>query len=704
MSQKPDLCRGLVRVLTDGSDHAAAVGAGFLVSARHIVTCAHVIAETLGIPSETPALPDQPVWLDFPLVAGTRPMAAQVTVWYPVKGEEAKYGALEDIVVLTLLDDSPLPNAAQPVPVVVIEDHAFFDRSVRMYGFAQDQGDWVSGQLQGLIATGWVQLDHDLGRMCVAPGFSGTAVWDKLENAAVGMIVSINTCENVRLAYMIPVASLIRAWPTLDEHSRPPNPYRGLEAFREQDAHNFMGRGEDVKKVLAALEGPFFVVVGASGSGKSSLVFAGVVPQLRQREHWLIADFRPRGDPFRELAATLTSLLYPDLDDLERLKKSRELTDDLSSRRLSLLDIVDLLLKKNAAQRLVLIADQFEELYTQNLPLDQQRQFLDELVATVRVQDNKPAFTLLLAARIDFLGHLINYKPFAEWVDPHHLLLSPLDREGLQAAIEQPAQRLGVKLESGLTKRILQDLGEEPGTLPLLEFALTQLWERQNHRYLTHAAYDAIGGVTESLVHHADQVLARFPNDQERLRRIFVQLIRPGEGTEDTRQVATREQVGPDNWNLVKELADERLVVTGRDAQGQETVEVVHEALLRLWQPLREWIKQDRQFRVWQNRLRQAEREWRQNQQDEGSLWRGARLAEAEERLKNQADKLSPPEQEYIRASIAVRQQEEAKRLQVRKRIMAGLTVGLVVTSLLSIVAIWQWQVAKNQSNFALAR
>ncbi len=332
MTQAADLQKGLVRILADGGPAARVVGAGFLVSSRHILTCAHVVADALGIPEGAPAAPPAPIWLDWPLVAGSAPMTAQVACWHPVKAE-AKRGELEDIAVLELAGEQSLPEVAQPVPVMVVEDHAFFDRPVRMYGFAVDRGDWVNAQLQGLVATGWVQLDHESSGLCVARGFSGTAVWDKRENAAVGMIVSIEIREDVRSAYMIPAASLIRAWPALDEHSRLSNPYRGLEAFREQDARYFMGRDQDIKDVLMLLQQrPFVAVVGASGSGKSSLLFAGVVPQLRQQENWLIADFRPRGDPFRELATALTLLLYPTLDELERLEKRKRLADKFSGR------------------------------------------------------------------------------------------------------------------------------------------------------------------------------------------------------------------------------------------------------------------------------------------------------------------------------------------------------------------------------------
>ncbi len=363
----------------------------------------------------------------------------------------------------------------------------------------------------------------------------------------------------------------------------------------------------------------------------------------------------------------------------------------------TLVDVVDLLLKKNPDKRLLLIVDQFEELYTQNLTPEQQRQFVDELVTAVRAQGKKNAFTLLLAMRVDFLGQVLDYEPLAEWVKPNHLLLGPLDQASLETAIESPAQQLGVKLEDGLAERILQDVEREPGALPLLEFALTQLWERQQYRQLTHAAYETIGGVTQALARHADETLARFQDNRERLRRVFVQLVRPGEGTEDTRQVATREQVGTDNWNLVTELADQRLVVTGRDAQGQETVEVVHEALLRHWQPLRRWIEQDRRFRVWQNRLRLAMREWQEQNRDEGALLRGARLAEAEERLNDHADELSQTEKAFIKASFTLRERETAIRQRVRRRITTGLVIGLVLTLVLSGLVTWQWGEATQQ-------
>lgn len=202
----------------------------------------------------------------------------------------------------------------------------------------------------------------------------------------------------------------------------------------------------------------------------------------------------------------------------------------------------------------------------------------------------------------------------------------------------------------------------------------------------------------EALAHYADEILTRFTEEeQKRLRRIFVQLVRPGEGTEDIRQVATREQIGLENWSLVKELADQRLVVTGRNPQDQETVELVHEALIRHWQPLKQWIDQDRQFRIRQNRLRQAMQEWQQGNKDVGSLLRGVRLEEAESWLKTRAEDLSADEQTYIEASsIEAKQQAQAKDQQINHLIARHLAaqaalqlnkagIGLAQAALLAI-------------------
>jgi hypothetical protein len=188
-----------------------------------------------------------------------------------------------------------------------------------------------------------------------------------------------------------------------------------------------------------------------------------------------------------------------------------------------------------------------------------------------------------------------------------------------------------VKIEEGLTARLLDGVGEEPGRLPLLQFALSLLWVRQNAGQLTHAAYDQIGGVEKALSGFAEETYQELSEeDQQRAARVFTQLVRPGEGTEDTRRLATRAEVGEGNWDLIRRLATVRLVVTGREeATGEPTVEIVHEALISQWERLRSWTEADRAFRSWQERLRGAMHRWEVSGRDDGALLRGALLAEA---------------------------------------------------------------------------
>ena len=168
--------------------------------------------------------------------------------------------------------------------------------------------------------------------------------------------------------------------------------------------------------------------------------------------------------------------------------------------------------------------------------------------------------TWVLTLRADFLGYALSYRPLADALEKADLKLGPMNVEELREAIEKPAQTLGVRLEAGLTERILEAVGQEPGNLPLLEFALTELWKRQSYGQLTHCAYEDIGRVERALVQYAEEVYGKL-NEAERegLQHVCIQLVRPGEGTEDTRRMATRGEVGEENWQLVRRLADARM-------------------------------------------------------------------------------------------------------------------------------------------------
>jgi len=273
-----------------------------------------------------------------------------------------------------------------------------------------------------------------------------------------------------------------------------------------------------------------------------------------------------------------------------------------------------------------------------------------------------------------------------------------LNRLELHLASEKPAEMQGAAFEPGLVERILDDVGEKPGNLPLLEFTLTQLWERQSDGWLAHADYEAMGCVEGALAAYADQVYADFSErEQELTRRALVQLVQPGEGTEDTRRIATSEELGDESWELIQRLADRRLVVTGRDAAGRETAEVVHEALIQKWGLFREWMSSDRAFRLWQERLRGNLRQWMDSDRDEGALLAGAPLAVAQSWLAERGGELSPLEREYIQAGAALQIKHQKERQRSRQWAVIGLTVGLLVAIALGTLAFFQRQEALVQ-------
>jgi WD40 repeat protein/DNA-binding SARP family transcriptional activator len=457
-------------------------------------------------------------------------------------------------------------------------------------------------------------------------------------------------------------------------------PYRGLAAFREQDAPFFFGRGDLIALLSDAVHRQPFVtvLVGSSGSGKSSTVYAGLLPELQGSGDgaWLTAHCRPGGQPFQALAATLLPLLEPQLGETDRLIEAQKLATAWYEGDVALLPAIERLLEMHPAKkRLLLIVDQFEELYTLCPGVTERTRFLDLLLAAAGAGSGRlaPVFALLVTLRADFMGQALAYRPFADALQESAVMLGPMNRDELRAAVAEPAQVQGAAFEPGLVSRILDDVGQEPGNLPLLEFALTLLWEQAEDGWLTHETYEALGRAEGALARYAEQVFADLaPDDQARVPQILVQLVQPGEGTEDTRRVATRAEVGEANWPLTRHLADQRLVVTGRDTAGNEIVEVAHEALIQHWDRLQAWLEAGRAFRVWQEGLRAALRQWEGSNRDEGALLRGTPLAEAEDWLAAREEVLSPEERQFIGESISLRQRREAEREAQRQRELAA--------------------------------
>jgi WD40 repeat protein len=502
-----------------------------------------------------------------------------------------------------------------------------------------------------------------------------------------------------------------------------PCPYRGLFAFQEEDAHLFFGREKFVEDLVAAVtRKPLVAVVGSSGSGKSSVVFAGLVPKLRQETQvrWQIISFRPGNNPFEALATAFDEV-QADEDAVGEIAEptsavSRRSTLHSSEKSLQSLEkklrnddkalcqIIESFLASSLSQiiesalsfsspalpcRLVLIVDQFEELYTLSPECDRQP-FLDLLLNAVKLTS---AFTLVLTLRADFYGTVLAYRPLSDALQGAIQNLGPMSQEELRSAIEKPAASYEVELEPGLTDKLIDAVWEQSGRLPLLEFALTQLWSKQQNSWLTHQTYTEIGGVESALANHAETVYARLSKaDKQRMQQVFVQLVQLGEGAEATRRLATPDEVKPENWDLVTRLADARLVVTNcHETTGGETVEIVHEALIRSWGRLGDWLLADGEFRHWQEQLRAATRQWENSGNDKDALLRGKSLADAQYWQSQRLKELSSEDKWFIELSLDLRDKESKVQKRGRKLTVSALISGLVVALLLAGIAFWQW-------------
>jgi energy-coupling factor transporter ATP-binding protein EcfA2 len=488
--------------------------------------------------------------------------------------------------------------------------------------------------------------------------------------------------------------------PVFEELADAVRPYLGLRAFREEDSAFFFGREAFTEKLVGTVERtPFLAVVGPSGSGKSSVVQAGLIPALRkgalvESEAWEFAVFRPGRNPLKQMAAPLVSLLEPEMDEVTRLAKVGELADYLKEGQVSLADAAGRILERQpGTERLVLVADQFEELFTYQESEPERELFLSHLLDAAEERDGP--LTVILTLRADFYSHCLGFRSLADRLEGRVVNIGPMTGEELRRAIEEPAGSVGVHFEAGLVERFLEDVWSEPGALPLLEFALTELWEKRRGGLLTHQAYEEFDGVGGAIAQRAEREHGRFSEEEKKFaRRIFLNLITPGEETEDVRRRAALAEILPEEpiradhvQAVVKALADARLITTGREeASGEETVEVAHEALIRGWERLKGWVQEDRAFLEWLKGLRVDLARWKESRE----FLRGKPLADALDWVRKRGEDLGAEARLFIQASA---------RRERQRRILT-LTAVAVVFVLISLAALFAWQ----QRNTAVAQ
>lgn len=474
-------------------------------------------------------------------------------------------------------------------------------------------------------------------------------------------------------------------------------PYRGLRPFREEDEPFFFGRIAFTETLVAAVARKSFVaVVGASGSGKSSVVRAGLIPRLRRGENgriWEAVSFVPTERPLASMAAALLPLLEPDLTEVDRLTEVGKLARALGDGEVALRDVTArILAKQPGTEQLLLFVDQWEELYTLCQDEAGRTAFAGHLLDVA----GTAAFNVVLTVRADFMGRALANRELSDRLQDGIVTIGPMTRSELAETIIRPAEKTGLVFEPGLVETILDEVGHEPGGLPLLEFLLEALWNERRAGVLHYEAYQKLGRVAGAIAHRAEEVFARKLDDAEReaAQRLLIRMVRPGEGVEDTRQRATMPVADPVAEATIRKLADARLVVTEQDAAtGRETVEVAHEALIRRWQRLRRWVDQDREFLQTRERIAGQSRLW----EDEGEpadrlLAPGRPLAEGEDLLATRRLDLDPELVAYIEASAAAAKAEEnEKRTSQRRRLRLAKSIaaGMVVLTVLACVAAW---------------
>jgi WD40 repeat protein/DNA-binding SARP family transcriptional activator len=443
------------------------------------------------------------------------------------------------------------------------------------------------------------------------------------------------------------------------------NPYCGLNAFGQEQAGVFFGREETVERLLAEVERrSLLLLVGVSGSGKSSLLHAGLLPALLNQADGAserrVITLHPGDDAFATLSQALRPLLPP--------VHSLSLADDLRTGATSLPRLLKeaIFAETSKPVSLVILIDQFEELFLSQQENAFGQHFLKPLAEAASESFAPHRVALVIALRADFLGQALTYGAFANVIQDRIFALGAMSRAEMARAVELPAQMQNVHFEPGLVERLLDDVGDEAGRLPLLEFCLTRLWQEQQDGWIGSAAYLEIEGLSGALNHYADGILARLHPDQQILaRRVLLRLVHVQEDVEPSRRLGLRSEFSDAEWAVVQVLTNARLLVSDRTSSGAECVELVHESLIRNWARLGEWLHADRAFCFWREGLRAGLRLWERSGRDSGALLRGGLLAEAEIRIADHWGELSPAEADFIADSLALRSQEsEGRRRQ----------------------------------------
>lgn len=496
---------------------------------------------------------------------------------------------------------------------------------------------------------------------------------------------------------------LTRSWQVMERKSETTDlnsdvcPYKGLEYFdwNNEDPKYFFGREQLVNKLIDHVRSePFLALVGASGNGKSSVLRAGLLYQLKlgkrivDSEHWQILITRPDAQPMRNLAAAFIPENSTQLDRAEALGRAEGLLREGSVG-------LQRLVEASSSPRTLLVIDQFEEVFTQCNQETERLEFFECLMGALPELENK--LCLVIVMRSDFVGKCLaqDYVGLAQRVQKNIVSVLPLTEEELKSVIYKPAEKIGLSVDPDLVTVIVEDTKGAPGSLPLLQYTLKSLWQRKVDGRLRLSDYLALGGLKGTLNQKATDVYHRLDDTEKRtVQHIFQQLTHIEEGTEDTRRRVFIENLIAEPLHSAQQVqsvvntlsnSKNRLLVTsevvgkGENFEHRAIVDVAHEALIRHWQLLRQWIEQNRDLLRQQRRIEASAAIWQDQEQSRGYLLQGIPLTEAIQLRKRQSDAL--PLSESAKVFI-----QKSARYRIRSRLKTVSWLFIPATLLISLV------------------